>query len=390
MGSIVQWHTSRRGQIIVKRITIGTLDIDGSEKAKVIETIDSGFLSAGPAIDEFEERIADRHGKKYGIFVNSGQSALEVSLVLAQEYLGIHNRPLTVLVPTTTYAATLWAVLNTGNIPIFCDIDPRTFCIDYTKVSGEEYDIALPVDLCGHSAGHPPDATKFTVEDACEAAGNLECTYGDIVCLSFYVAHIITTGSGGMLCLNDRHLADYARSYITHGRKFGGDFTKYNDMWVDRFCFDKVGTSFRGNALEAAFGLAQVDKLDGIIQKRKENARYLYKLWQDSDFCHRVRFPDMDYVSKCIFQFFPIILDAELTREKVLKSLFAKGIDSRVLLPLTNQPIFRQMYGNIEHKYPASKFINSQGFIVGCHQGLTTEDIDYMFDALCQAVREQD
>lgn len=372
----------------VKRLTIGILDIDETEKAKVIETIDSGFLSAGPAINEFEEKIADRHGKKYGIFVNSGQSALEVSLVLAKEYLGIHNRPLTVLVPTTTYASTLWAVLNTGNLPIFCDIDPRTFCIDYSKAP-EVYDIALPVDLCGHSAGAPSPNT-FTVEDACEAVGNAECTYGDIICLSFYVAHIITTGSGGMLCLNDRHLADYARSYITHGRKFGGDFTKYQDMWVDRFCFDKVGTSFRGNALEAAFGLAQFDKLDNIIQKRKLNALYLYDLWQNSDICHRVRFPGMHYIRKCIFQFFPIILDAGLIREKVLRSLFEKGIDSRVLLPLTNQPIFRQMYGNIEHKYPASKFINSQGFIVGCHQGLTPQDMEYIFDSLCYAIRAQD
>lgn len=375
----------------MKRITIGALEIDDAEKTRVIQTIESGILSAGPVIEEFESKIAALHGKKYGIFVNSGQTALEVALVLAKKCLGIPDapfRPLRVLVPATTYAATLWAILNTHNVPVFCDIDPKTFCIDYTKVDVTEYDVALPVDLCGYSAGKPSKKVPFIVEDACEAAGNCECIYGDIICLSFYVAHIITTGSGGMICLDDDYLVEYARSYITHGRKFGGDYTKYKDTWVDRFLFDKIGISARGNALEAAFGLAQLEKLDEIIQKRQENAKHFYDLWMDSDIKGRVRFPDIDYISRCVFQFFPIILDSGLIREKVLKSLFAKGIDSRVLLSLTNQPIFRQLYGNIENNYPVSKFVNSQGFILGCHQQLDTSDIEYMFEALRQAVKE--
>ena len=184
----------------MKHIHIGTLDVDATEEDRVVETIRSRFLSAGPVIDEFENKIAALHGKKHGIFVNSGQSALEVALKLAETRLCL-GRPLRVLIPTTTYAATLWAVLNTGNISIFCDINPKTFCIDYTKVL-EDYDVALPVDLCGYSANSPPEGKNvFIIEDACEAVGNKDCTYGDIICLSFYVAHIITTGSGGMICL---------------------------------------------------------------------------------------------------------------------------------------------------------------------------------------------
>jgi len=373
----------------MKRISIGTLDIDKAEEDRVIETIRSGLLSAGPVIDEFESKVATLHGKKHGILVNSGQAALEVSLVLAKEYLGIHDRPLRVLVPATTYAATLWAILNTDSVPVFCDINPKTFCIDYSLHDGADFDIALPVDLCGYPASRPSGDDIFVIEDACEAAGNSHANYGNIVCLSFYVAHVITTGSGGMLCLDDDYLAEYARSYITHGRKFGGDFTKYNDMWVDRFLFDKQGISARGNALEAAFGLAQLDKLDRIIQKRRDNAIYFHKLWVDSDIKSNVLFPDEDYISKCTFQFFPIVLMGDLNREKILKFLFTKGIDSRVLLSLTNQPIFRKLYGNIEHKYVASHFINSRGFVLGCHQQLDTNDIGYMFDTLCRAIKEQ-
>lgn len=374
----------------MKRIHIGTLDIDTAEEDKVMETIRSGFLSAGPVIDEFENKIAALHGKKHGIFVNSGQSALEVALILARECLGVHNRPLRVLVPTTTYAATLWAVLQTNNVPVFCDVDPRTFCINYSRAKDGRFDVALPVDLCGYAlSGPPPKESTFVVEDACEAVGNSYANYGDIICLSFYVAHIITTGSGGMVCLDDDYLAEYARSYITHGRKFGGDFTKYKNMWIDRFLFDKQGISARGNALDAAFGLAQLEKLDRIVQKRQENAKYLYDLWINSDIKDSVRFPDIDYISRCIFQFFPIILDSTLNREKVLKFLFTKGIDSRVLLSLTNQPAFRKLYGNIENDYPVSKFINSQGFVLGCHQHLGVDDMKYTFEALRQVVKEQ-
>jgi dTDP-4-amino-4,6-dideoxygalactose transaminase len=371
----------------MKHIHIGVLDTDNNEEVQVINAIKSGFLSAGPAIEEFENKVASLHGKKHGIFVNSGQSALEVALVLARECLGIHDRPLRVLVPTTTYAATLWAVLITGNVPVFCDIDPRTFCIDYTKVS-EKYDIALPVDLCGHASSAPPEKNIMVVEDACEAVGNSKCIYGDIICISFYVAHIITTGCGGIVCLNDDYLTEYARSYIAHGRKFGGDFTKYKDVWVDRFLFDKVGVSVRGNALDAAFGLAQLKKLDRIIQKRQENARHFYDLWINSDIKDRIQLPSLDYISNCVFQFFPIVLDNGLNREKVLKFLFTKGIDSRVLLSLTNQPIFRKLYGNIEDNYPVSKFTNAQGFILGCHQQLNASDIEYVFETLKQVIKE--
>ena len=210
----------------MNKLTIGTLDLDKADAMRRIKTVlDSGFLSSGKEIVDFESKVAQIHQKKVGVFVNSGQSALEVALELAKEHFK-KDRPLKVLVPATTYAATLWAIINTGNVPIFCDIDPKTFCIDYSKAP-EEYDVAIPVDLCGYSAGRPPKKDAFVIEDACEAIGNPKCTYGDIICFSFYVSHIITTGSGGMLCLNDEYLESYARSYIAHGRRYGGDFTKY-------------------------------------------------------------------------------------------------------------------------------------------------------------------
>ena len=356
----------------MNRLSIGTLDLDKDDALRRIKAVlDSGFLSSGKEIVEFEYKVAQLHQKQFGVLVNSGQSALEVALELAKEHLK-KGRPLKVLVPATTYAATLWAIINTGNTPVFCDIDPKTFCIDYTKAP-EEYDVALPVDLCGYSAGRPPKKDVFVIEDACEAIGNDKCTYGDVVCFSFYVSHIITTGSGGMLCLNNETLNDYAHSYIAHGRVYGGDFTKYTQTWVDRFLFDRVGVSYRGDCLHAALGLSQLEKLSDIINLRKKNAKEL-QFWLKY-YGVPVQYPSDKYIENCVFQFFPLVLEDNVDRTKVLKTLFDQGVDSRVLFPLTIQSAFKNVYGDISQKYPVSARINTQGFIVGCHQHMSSQDI---------------
>ncbi len=367
----------------VNRLTIGTLDIDKDDALHRIKTVlDSGFLSSGKEIVEFEHRVAQLHQKQFGIFVNSGQSALEVALELAKEHLK-KGRPLKVLVPATTYAATLWSIINTGNIPIFCDIDSETFCIDYTKAP-EEYDVALPVDLCGYPAGRPPNKDVFVIEDACEAMGNPKCTYGDIICFSFYVSHIITTGSGGMLCLNNGHLENCARSYIAHGRRYGGDFTKHTNKWVDKFFFDRVGVSYRGDCLHAALGLSQMEKLSNIVTMRKVNAIYLYSYLKKYNV--PVQWPSKEYLNDCVFQFFPLVLKDNVDRTVVLENLFIRGVDSRVLFPLTTQPAVKALYGDISQNYPVSAKINAQGFIVGCHQHMDKEDMDCIASRIKAAI----
>lgn len=371
----------------MNRLSIGVLDIDKDDVLRRIKAVlDSGFLSSGKEIVDFEYKVAQLHQKQFGVFVNSGQSALEVALELAKEHLK-KDRPLKVLVPATTYAATLWAIINTGNTPVFCDIDPKTFCIDYTKAP-EEYDVALPVDLCGYPAGRPPKKDVFVIEDACEAIGNPKCTYGDIICFSFYVSHIITTGSGGMLCLNDEYLENYARSYIAHGRRYGGDFTKYTGEWVDKFLFDRVGVSYRGDCLHAALGLSQLEKLSDIIHKRKENAKELrsqLKIYEVP-----VQYPSKEYIDNCVFQFFPLVLEDGVDRTVVLKDLFFNtGIDSRVLFPLTTQSIVKELYDDISQNYPVSARINSQGFIVGCHQHMALQDMKTIACCLIGAIRRE-
>lgn len=370
----------------MRRISIGTFDLSLEDIFSIANVLSTGYLSSGEALEKFEELIANRHNHDYGIMVNSGQSALECALVLAKKKL--KKDKLKVIIPATTYAATLWAIINTGNEPFFCDIG-KDYNLDYSLLENnslyDDADVLLAVDLYGKICllSQSIKEKYFIIEDACEAVGNTKCGYGDVTCFSFYVSHIITTGSGGMICVNDKESEKFLRSYISHGRVYGGDFTKNKDKWVDRFLFDKVGVSCRSDNLSAALGLSQFKKLADNVKKRKFNAKYLID--------------HFDFLSKyfvypqskdCVFQFFPILIKGNIDRAKLFNFLFEEGIDSRVLLSLTNQPVVKEMYGKIEDLFPFSKEVNSRGFIIGCHQNLTIEDLDYIIDSLERFIKK--
>ncbi len=366
-----------------RKVSLGTFDCSQQDIDAVVSAMKSGYLSAGKQMDEFEAGVADICNKNYGIMVNSGQAALEVALI-AMKYK-LQKQQLKVLVPTTTYAATLWAILNTNNIPVFCDIG-SDYNIDNNKAKALDYDVAMPVHLCGKTAHFISD--KPIIEDACEAFGNLSVGYGDFVCYSFYVSHIITTGSGGMICCDDKDMNDFIRSYISHGRVHGGDFTKHSDKWIDRFSFDKVGVSCRSDNLSASLGLSQLKRVEAIINKRMSNADILINRLYSGTFWEEFSVPDSYYWEDCIFQFFPILIkDERIDRKELLKYMYSKGIDTRVLLSLTNQPIVKKLYGDIEKDYPFSKYCNDNGFLVGCHQNLDSIDMHYIVDTIEDFVR---
>ena len=379
---------------MTKKITIGTFECTDQDIEYVAKALKSNMISVGPELHEFERQVSSYHSKKYGCMVNSGQSAIEVAIEAYKNTVNLPRR-LFVLMPSTTYAATLWAIIKSDCIPIFCDID-ENYVIDYheadTMLSNQKIDILLPVDLCGYSA-EPPQWFKkkypslFIIQDACEAFGNQDAVYGDIVCHSFYVSHIITTGAGGMLSYNSDAVDEFVRSFIAHGRSIGGDFTKFTNEWVDRFLFNKIGASYRSDNIAAALGLSQMARLDSIIAQRKRNAKTLVEMYEESSVLKPYfTFPDLAYVKKSVFQFFPVMIEESIERSEFLKYLFEKGIDSRVLLSLTNQPAVIDKYGEIEHLYPKSQEVNNFGFIIGCHQGLSIDDMRYIIEVFTEYI----
>lgn len=378
----------------MNRISIGTCDISRQDIQNVVGALRAKDLSAGLTLNLCEQNIAGLYGREFCSLVNSGQSALEAALEAVK--IDRKDNNLFVLLPATTYAATLWAVIRTGCTPVLCDID-ENYNLDYEKAKqicdDSKIDVIMPVDLCGYSPDPPAWAKKYIIiRDACESFGNVDSSYADIICFSFYVSHIITGGSGGAVCSGKKKYIDIIRSLISHGRKFGGDFTKFTDKWYDRFKFDYVGMSYRADGMTAALISSQIGELPLIIEKRKRNALYLIKNQSEESKKH-FKFPSLEYYYQCVFQFFPILItDPKINREDLLQYLYASGVDSRVLLSLTNQKAVKDADKTGEMRecsFPFSQVCNKKGFILGCHQKLNTKDMAYILSLLDEYVGEK-
>lgn len=358
----------------MKTIDVGTLTITEKHVKKVVQALASNRLSYGPMTDLFEKRFAGLHNNTYGVFTNSGTSALQAT-IHAMKILYGWNDGDEIIMPATTFVATYNVILQNNMKPVLVDIR-EDFNIDPTLIEEKITDktrAILPVHLLGKPCDMEPilaTAKKHNlkvIEDSCETMGVPGVGLGDVACFSFYVAHLLITGVGGMAITKDEELAKLIRSLIFHGRDNKylqiDDDHKYNeDVIHARFRFNYPGYSSRGTEMEAALGLVELDLLADNIRKRQENARYLSEnldTWKD------------DYLTNNAFMMYPIMSEK---RNELMLHLEKNGITTRTIMPLINQPYIK---ANIDD-YPVSKDVLKKGLLVGCHQNLTKEDLDYL------------
>ena len=240
----------------------------------VKEVIESGIIASGPKTEEFEKNFADFVGTKYAIATTSGTTALHLALLS----MGI-NKEDEVIVPSFSFIATANSVLFCNAKPVFCDIDPKTFNIDYEKIEGlisEKTKAIMPVHLYGQPADMGPIqeiAEKHGVKiigDAAQAHGSeyngkKVGSFGNVECFSFYPTKNITTGEGGILTTNSSKIADKAYSIRNHGRQK----TKWG------YEHGILGYNYRMTDLAAAIGLVQLKHLPDFNKKRIDNANFL-------------------------------------------------------------------------------------------------------------------
>ena len=234
----------------------------------------------------------------------------------------------------------------------------------------------------------------LVIEDSCETMfakykGRPAGSFGDISCFSTYTAHLIVTGVGGIACTNNKEYSIVLKSLANHGRHplylnidddKDLDKTSLSNVISKRFYFNRIGYSSRITEMEAALGLAQLERKDQMLAKRYRNANYLIEgLRHLEDHFQLPWWPDH---SEHAFMMFPVVIRPEsaVTKEALVNYLEMSNIETRDMLPLINQPIYRQLYGNMEDSYPVAKWINQKGFYIGCHQLLTEHELDYMID----------
>ena len=386
----------------MKKIGVGYASVTDIEKKYVMDALDSQRLSQGKYVAEFEKRFASMHGQRYGAMCNSGTSALHLALEALKETDGWDEQT-EVLVPAITFIATPNSVLHAGMKVVFVDVDPLTYNMNPDEIEKHitpHTRCIMPV----HTFGMPCDMTRIAqiaekhhlriVEDCAEAHfatinNRTVGSFSDIMACSLYVAHTITTGIGGICCTSDPNLIEILRSLLAHGRACtcercvasDGEQVCLKRLKTDmdrRFTFIRIGYSYRVGELEGALGLAQLERKDEILSLRRRNANRLTEGLVS--FENLIQLPRCPQAVEHTYMMYPILIrkDSGIARKDFVAWLESKNIETRPMLPLLNQPIYREVFGDIEKEYPIAETIDQNGFYIGCHHGMTIEDVDYI------------
>jgi perosamine synthetase len=360
--------------------------LDDRALAYVEEAVRSGWVSSeGRFIGEFERRWANYCGVSHGIAVCNGTVALELALAALGLPAGSE-----VILPSFTIISCVAAVLRTGCRPILVDCEPDTWCLDVAEVRRKistRTRAVMPVHIYGHMADMAPLAElarEFDlalIEDAAEAHGaeyyGIERQarraggIGMMGCFSFYANKIVTTGEGGMIVTENTKLADRARSL--RNLAFRRD---------QRFLHSELGYNFRMTNLQAAIGLAQIDRIeDHIERKRRTAALYGERLHQ----IEGVQLPVERAGVRNVYWMYGIVLtdSIRLDAAELGARLKEQGIDTRpFFMGMHEQPVLRKLGLFAGESYPVTERIARRGLYLPSGLSLKEAEIDQVCEAL--------
>jgi len=356
-----------------KVIQVCKPSIEGNEIKYVMDCLTSNWISSnGKYIEEFEKKFAEYCGVKHGIGCTSGTAALHLALLA----LGIGKGD-EVIVPDFTMIASGNAVIYTGAIPVFVDSELETWNMDVSKIE-DKITKKTKAIMVMHTYGCLCDMDKiqdlakkhrlFIVEDAAEAIGSEDNgkkagRFGDISAFSFYANKIITCGEGGMVVTNSDVLADKVRSLKNHC--FG----------KPRFIHNEIGYNYRMTNIQAAIGLAQLERIPKLLNGRIQNAmaynELLYKI-------EGITLPPI--TTKNSYWVYGILVDEKkfgMNKDILMKKLEEQGIETRSFFyPMHTQPAYKDIKST--GKFPVSEKLWNEGLYLPSYYGLSIDDIKHI------------
>lgn len=358
--------------------------LDGNEQRYLAQCIETGWISSeGPFVRQFEEQFSARLGRKHGIAVCNGSAALEAAVVA----LGIGPGD-EVILPTFTIISCAAAVVRAGATPVVVDCDAHTWNMDANQVMARIGPRTRAI-MAVHIYGLPVDMNPILdlaqrhglhlIEDAAEAHGQTyrgrPCgSFGDISAFSFYPNKHVTTGEGGMLLTDDDALAERCRSLRNLCFRPGR-----------RFIHEELGWNMRMSNLQAALGVAQLERLDEFVdRKRRMGKRYGELLSGISGL--QLPLASTDHAEN-IYWVYGVVLDEAVPHdaEAAMVKLGARGIGTRPFFwPMHEQPVFRQMDLFQGECHPVAESIARRGFYLPSGLALTREQVEQV----CAAVKE--
>lgn len=356
--------------------------LNGNEKKYIDNCIDTGWISSeGPYVKEFEDKFSSRVGRKFGIAVCNGTAALEAAVIAAGIKKGDE-----VILPSFTIISCASSIIRAGGIPVLVDSENFTWNMNVNQVR-QKITKKTRAIMIVHIYGLPADidpvlelAEEFglkVIEDAAELIGQTykgrPCgSFGDVSTFSFYPNKHITTGEGGMIVTDDEEIAVRCRSLRNLCFKP-----------EKRFVHDELGFNFRMTNLQAALGLAQFERLDEFIERKRNTG----KLYND----HFRGFPffgipleKTDYAEN-IYWVYGILLNRKSMKnaEYLMKLLSQNNIGTRPFFyPMHMQPVLRNMGLFKNENYPVSENLAEYGFYIPSGLALTEDQINKTAEVL--------
>ncbi len=366
--------------------------LNEQDLAYVAECVRTGWVSsAGRFIDEFEQRWAAYCGRRFGVTVSNGTAALQLAIAC----LGLRPGD-EVIIPTFTIISCALAVIYNDGVPVLVDSEPRTWCMDVSQIEKKltpRTRAIMPVHIYGHPVDMDPildlaDRHGLAViEDAAEVHGAeylsrrdtshptwRRCgSFGTLSCFSFYANKLVTTGEGGMVLTDDPELAEKARSLRNLCFKA-----------ERRFYHESLGFNFRLTNLQAALGLAQLERIDEIVARKR---------WMGYEYTRRLKgikglqLPAEESWARSVFWMYGVVLSKEIPMDarEFAQKLREHGVDTRpFFLGMHEQPVFHQRGLFVGNEYPVANWLADRGLYLPSGLALTENQVE----EVCNAVHE--
>ena len=362
--------------------------LNGNEKKYLCECIDTGWISSeGPFVKEFEQKMCGMVRRQYGVAVANGTAALEIAV----RALGITEGD-EVIMPTFTIISCAIAVTKLGAVPVLVDSDLYTWNMSVDEIEARITNKTKAIMMV-HLYGLPVDVDKVlelakkydlkVIEDAAEMHGQTykgkPCgSFGDISIFSFYPNKHVTTGEGGMIVTDNFLLAE--RCAFLRNICFRKDV---------RYVHDEIGDNYRFTNLQAAVGLAQLERLDEFVERKREMGRYYTERLKDME---GIILPIKETLyAENIYWVYGILLgkDIEATNQQVQAMLAEEGIGSRTFFwCMHEQPVYKNMgLFKMEH-YANAEYLARKGFYIPSGLALTEKQMDQVVSKMTKVIKK--
>ena len=356
--------------------------LNGNEKKYLCECIDTGWISSeGPFVKEFEQKMSASAGRQYGIAVSNGTAALEVAVQALE--IGEGDE---VIMPAFTIISCAMAVTKVGAVPVLVDSDMHTWNMNVDEIEAKITPRTKAIMIV-HLYGLPVEvdqilalAKKYglrVIEDAAEMHGQTyngkPCgSFGDISTFSFYPNKHITTGEGGMVVTDDEDLAERCR--MLRNLCFRKDV---------RYMHDEISDNYRFTNLQAAVGLAQLERLDEFVSRKRAMGRYYTENLKDIAGL-TLPIEKTDYADN-IYWVYGIVLDEDIKTDNrtVQKLLAQEGIGSRTFFwCMHEQPVYQKQGLFLNETYPGAEYLARKGFYIPSGLALTQMQMERVVEAV--------